>query len=175
MTCSKTVRLAWLVASMMFVVVGCVPPATLVPVKGVVLLDGKPLTGGVVTFQPTVGQQATSEIAPDGSFSLTRNAANDGVPPGTYRVAVLAYDPAADVQSVENLTVPVKYTRCGSSGLEFTVFPGTTDPVMIHLSSDIEAAAQRPTTIQDSADPASSTPSSPGGDRAPSDAAAGGG
>ena len=157
MTCSKTGRLAWLVASMMFVVVGCVPPATLVPVKGVVLLDGKPLTGGVVTFQPTVGQQATSEIAPDGSFSLTRNAAND------------------DVQTVENLTVPVKYTRCGSSGLEFTVFPGTTDPVMIHLSSDIEAAAQRPTTIQDSSDPASSTPSNPGGDRAPSDAAAGGG
>jgi len=115
---------------------GCIPVSDAVPVQGVVLLDGKALPGGIVHFQPTSGQVATGEIAPDGSFTLSRHTTADGVLPGTYRVSVLAYDPQASTQSEENLIVPLKYTRFGTSGIEFTVFPGTVKPVVINLSSE---------------------------------------
>jgi hypothetical protein len=127
------------VLGIVFVAHGCIPISDSVPLQGVVLLDGKPLPGGIVQFQPTSGQLATGEIAPDGSFTLSRHATADGVLPGTYRVSVLAYDPQASTQSEENLIVPLKYTRFGTSGIEFTVFPGTVKPVMINLSSE-EAA-----------------------------------
>jgi len=160
---------------------GCIRPPLLVPVKGVVLLDGKPLSSGVVQFQPAAGQMASGVIAGDGTFTLSRHLPDDGVPPGTYRVAVTAFDPLAEVQSVENLIVPVKYTRFGSSGIEFTVFPGTLEPLVVSLSSEAGADEQRPLTGEgaatgvsasessktpDSNAPASNTPAlnNPGGD-----------
>lgn len=115
---------------------GCERPSLLVPVTGRVLLDGKPLPSGVVQFQPASGQAASGQIAEDGSFILSRHARGDGVPPGTYRVAVISYDPTATTDAVENLQIPVKYTRFGSSGIEFTVFPGAVDPLVIQLVSD---------------------------------------
>jgi hypothetical protein len=154
MTCSDAwaaPRLLWPVAPVVAgllvgLVAGCIRPPLLVPVKGVVLLDGKPLSSGVVQFQPAAGQMASGVIAGDGTFTLSRHVPNDGVPPGTYRVAVTAFDPLAEVQSVENLIVPVKYTRFGSSGLEFTVFPGTLEPLVVALSSESNAAEQPSTT-----------------------------
>jgi hypothetical protein len=122
--------------------IGCAPVSDSVPVRGVVLLDGKPLPCGIVQFQPAAGQAASGEIAPDGSFTLSRLTPTDGVPPGTYRVSVLAYDPQASTRSDETLLVPLKYTRFGTSGIEFTVFPGSVEPVVVRLSSD-EAAAQK--------------------------------
>ena len=113
-----------------------------VPVRGVVMLDGKPLSSGVVQFQPASGQVATGEIAGDGSFTLSRTTPGDGVLPGTYSVAVVSYDPAAEVQSVENLRVPLKYTRFGSSGIEITVFPGTKEPLRIELESFLQCARE---------------------------------
>lgn len=115
---------------------GCERPSLLVPVQGRVLLDGKPLPSGVVQFQPASGQAASGQIADDGSFVLSRHAPGDGVPPGTYRVAVISYDPTATTDAVENLQVPVRYTRFGSSGIEFTVFPGAVEPLVIQLVSD---------------------------------------
>ncbi|MFM7207982.1 MAG: hypothetical protein ACKO4T_15075 [Planctomycetaceae bacterium] len=147
-------------------VAGCMRPPLLVPVKGVVLLDGRPLSSGVVQFQPAAGQTATGEIAGDGTFTLSRYVPNDGVPPGTYRVAVTAFDPLAEVQSVENLIVPVRYTRFGSSGIEFTVFPGTTEPLVVSLFSatetgDPESAPSADAPSRVSADePASRAPDS---------------
>ncbi|MBU6223031.1 MAG: hypothetical protein KGR24_09850 [Planctomycetes bacterium] len=158
---------------------GCIRPPLLVPVKGVVLLDGKPLSSGVVQFQPAAGQLASGVIAGDGTFTLSRHLPNDGIPPGTYRVAVTAFDPLAEVQSVENLIVPVKYTRFGSSGIEFTVFPGTLEPLVVSLSSESDGPrpATGPETVtgvsasESSKTPASNAPASntpalnnPGGD-----------
>lgn len=130
---------AWVLATCLSAAVlasGCERPSLLVPVTGRVLLDGRPLPSGVVQFQPAAGQAASGQIAEDGSFILSRNARGDGVPPGTYRVAVISYDPTATTDAVENLRVPVKYTRFGSSGIEFTVFPGAVDPLVIQLVSD---------------------------------------
>ncbi len=147
MSC-RDFRAAWLLVACVgagLLAGGCERPTMLVPVTGRVLLDGKPLPSGVVQFQPAVGQSASGELAGDGSFMLSRNSPGDGVPPGTYRVAVISYDPAAETQAVENLRVPVKYTRFGSSGIEFTVFPGTVDPLVIELVSD-ETPNAAPTT-----------------------------
>ena len=174
-------RLVVMVAVVLVGLAGCMRPPLLVPVKGVVLLDGKPLSSGVVQFQPAAGQMASGVIAGDGTFTLSRHLPDDGVPPGTYRVAVTAFDPLAEVQSVENLIVPVKYTRFGSSGIEFTVFPGTLEPLVVLLSSAAGADEQRPLTGEgaatgvsasessqtpDSNAPASNTPAlnNPGGD-----------
>ena len=147
MTCSDARAALRLLAAVAVVVgtSGCFKPPLLVPVKGVVLLDGKPLSSGVVQFQPAAGQLAFGMIGEDGTFTLSRHVPNDGIPPGTYRVAVTAFDPMAEVQSVENLIVPVKYTRFGSSGIEFTVFPGTIKPLVVSLSSDA-AGGERPLT-----------------------------
>lgn len=142
---------------------GCIRPPLLVPVKGVVLLDGKPLSSGVVQFQPAAGQLASGVIGGDGTFTLSRHLPNDGIPPGTYRVAVTAFDPLAEVQSVENLIVPVKYTRFGSSGIEFTVFPGTLEPLVVSLSSESDGPrpATGPETVTGvSASESSKTPAS---------------
>jgi len=142
MSC-RDVGPSWLAACLGVVLLagGCERPTTLVPVKGRVLLDGKPLPSGVVQFQPASGQSASGQIADDGSFVLSRNALGDGVPPGTYRVAVISYDPTATTDAVENLRVPVRYTRFGSSGIEFTVFPGAVDPLVIQLVSDAAGTA----------------------------------
>ncbi len=145
MTCSDAGVASRLLAAVVvagLVGIGCGRPPLLVPVKGVVLLDGKPLSSGVVQFQPAAGQPASGVIAGDGTFTLSRHAPNDGVPPGTYRVAVTAFDPLAEVQSVENLIVPLKYTRFGSSGIEFTVFPGTVEPLVVSMSSDADAGPE---------------------------------
>jgi hypothetical protein len=66
-----------------------------VPVSGKVLLDGKPLTGGQVTFNPDAGN--TSKLVPfgqigaDGSYTLSTTSVTEtvkGAPPGKYKVTV---------------------------------------------------------------------------------------
>jgi hypothetical protein len=119
-----------------------------VKVGGTVTLDGKPLSSGFVQFQPTSGQVASGEIGPDGGFVLSTHSAGDGVLPGTYGVTVVAYDPEASEQTPEHLIVPLRYTRSGASGLEVTVFHGSTTPVSIELVSD-----EAPTEPADGASP----------------------
>lgn len=167
--------IAWLLPCLAVVMAagGCGRRELLVPVKGVVLLDGKPLSSGVVQFQPASGQMATGEIGGDGTFTLSRHALNDGVPPGTYRVAVSAFDPQAEIQSAETLIVPVRYTRFGSSGIEFTVFPGTREPFVISMTTELQSAGQ-PSATGDEAAAAESSPSPGEEDRGTSDSNAGG-
>ena len=58
--------------------------ATTVPVKGKVTHNGKPLTKGVINFQPEgAGKDATGEIQPDGTFVLTTYKKDDGAVVGT--------------------------------------------------------------------------------------------
>ena len=67
------------------------PPPKVYPVKGKVLLaNGAPVSGGIITFHPksTLGAEAAGEIGPDGSFQLTTFVKNDGALPGSYTVSV---------------------------------------------------------------------------------------
>lgn len=57
-------------------------------VSGTVTYQGKPLEGYRVVFMPTDGRRpATGITDAQGKFILGTNAANDGAPPGTHKVA----------------------------------------------------------------------------------------
>ena len=53
------------------VVAGCNHGPKMAPVTGKVLYNGKPLTFGVITFQPPSGQPAQGDIQSDGAFTLS--------------------------------------------------------------------------------------------------------
>lgn len=66
-----------------------------VPIRGKVVYQNKPLTTGTVLYSPVAdsGRQARGELQSDGTFTLTTLEANDGALPGEYRVVILAYAP----------------------------------------------------------------------------------
>lgn len=82
---------------------GCSDPVAArgqrVPVKGKVMLDGQPLTGGAIKFFPILEnsqelpakaiQPSASELGDDGSFKLS-TAGKAGAPVGKYHVQVVA-------------------------------------------------------------------------------------
>lgn len=81
-----------LVAAMpLAMVIGCGGlPAT---VEGVVTLDGRPLSGAIVSFYPdTSGPVAYGMSLDDGSYRLKTGAKQQGLRPGSYRVTVAASD-----------------------------------------------------------------------------------
>jgi hypothetical protein len=66
---------------------------TLIPVKGKVTYNGRPVTKGWVRFEPDgYGRPARGQLQPDGSFVLTTTKDGDGVVAGAHRVAVVASD-----------------------------------------------------------------------------------
>jgi hypothetical protein len=72
---------------------GCGDPnqPKLVPVKGVVTLDGQPLSGAVVTFMPgatTPAGGGSGRTGKDGSYKLTFLRGGTGVPSGEYKVVI---------------------------------------------------------------------------------------
>ncbi len=65
--------------------------AKAVKVRGVLTLDGKPLSGATVTFIPSVessGRMASGRTEADGGFQLTTFRTEDGALPGEYKVTV---------------------------------------------------------------------------------------
>jgi hypothetical protein len=64
--------------------------AGLVKVKGVVTLDGKPLSSATISFIPIAGagRPASGLSDADGNFQLTTHRTNDGAAPGEYKVTV---------------------------------------------------------------------------------------
>ena len=102
---------SWVLAVVLVVLVGCGDGATGPPekppgvkVSGKVLLpNGSPLTGGVLTLSPEAGLRgATASIGADGSFSLQESGTSEIVP-GRYQVFVRIADPELAK------TVPAKY------------------------------------------------------------------
>ncbi len=60
------------------------------PAGGSVVVDGKPVENGTVTFYPTAGgRSASGRIKGDGTFVLSYKKVGDGVPPGTYKVVIV--------------------------------------------------------------------------------------
>lgn len=97
------------------------------PVRGrVTFEDGTPLTQGTVVFE-SLGKpgpetiSARGEIQPDGSYELSTDGDNDGVPPGKYRVLVA---PLVDINSpTPERSIPInrRYSSFTTSGLECDV------------------------------------------------------
>src|SRR5262245_28126856 len=97
---SNVWRRRWLRALMLLGVVGCAPaepdddrlaaanPKALVPVKGVVTINGKSRTTVVVTFLPPAGPAVgTAETDKDGKYELS-SMGGPGVLPGEYKVGI---------------------------------------------------------------------------------------
>ena len=90
----------------------------------IVYVDGTPLGGGAVIFYSVQHQLgARSPIGSDGTFALGTYAPGDGAVAGTHQVSLNAPRPAGfDPESgVNPPTLPGKYTRKETSGLEFEV------------------------------------------------------
>jgi hypothetical protein len=92
-------------------------------VKGKVLLaDGKPLTGGLISFVPKGDLSVTPSgvIGSDGTFTLVTGGSGDGAPPGEYKVRVEAPQ-LQPVKKSQKPVLPIKYTDEDSSGIVITV------------------------------------------------------
>ena len=97
---------------------GKAAPVSTVPVKGMVRYKGRPLTRGVIQFEPaSIGREASGEIQPDGTFTLSTYGTGDGAVLGPHRVAVTGAGKA----------VPVKYSNFASSRIEVEVTANQTD------------------------------------------------
>ena len=74
---------------------GCNDNPDVAPVSGVVMMDGKPLAGGRIMFEPIadgedklVGKSAFGQIAEDGTFTLSTYGDQDGAVVGSHHPVV---------------------------------------------------------------------------------------
>lgn len=108
--------------------------------SGVVTLDGKPVTPGLVTFAPEdqAAAPSVSDLDANGGFTLTTNK-KPGLAPGTYRVSIQAFRPPnvppgeRSFEPSEPL-VPEKYLQVDTSGLEYSVQSGSNE-INVELTS----------------------------------------
>jgi len=102
-----------------------------VPVSGVVTIDGEPLPLGQLRVLAKDHRPAMGRIQEDGSFRLSCFDLGDGAPEGTHLVTITA------VESVNEHTnrwhAPKKYANEVTSGLWATI-DGATDDLKIDLS-----------------------------------------
>jgi hypothetical protein len=133
MHCRTPIRVI-LLTSLVGILAGCSGSGSSGPeVKGKVLFaNGKPLTTGIVIFQPNPkkGNQSKHEargtIDADGNYTLASEARGQtGIPPGWYRVAVVAtkQDPKNEYAPPTWL-IPSRYGSVETSNLSYEVKEG---------------------------------------------------
>ena len=117
----------WILGCLGIVMLGCGPSYD-ADVSGTVAMGGSPLTKGTVSFHPIAGGPvATGTIESDGTFAV-QTALTEGLPPGDYKVTVVATDPPPPSVNGEELpgillTAP-EFGRLDSTPLQYTVKPG---------------------------------------------------
>ena len=97
-----------------------------VKVSGYITVEGQPLKFGGVSFKPVDGGRAAGGgVNSDGQYLTTMYKLNDGLPPGSYMVAVNA---------VENINyksqrwhAPKSYSEHATAGLSVEITEETTD------------------------------------------------
>jgi hypothetical protein len=100
-------------------VMGCDGRPERVPVAGVVLIDGQPLTSGNIKFVPKNGRPSAGKIDTDGHFNLTCYDGNDGALLGTHRVQISSNRIISD--SKIEWYAPQNYADFRTSGIEVEV------------------------------------------------------
>ncbi len=120
---------------------GCNRGPQIVPVRGLVTYEGKPLEYGTITFQPAQGQPAKGVIQPDGSFVLSTFRQGDGAVVGEHKVRVTCYEsqrpgaqPSVGEQTLGKLLIPRRYTLFDQSGLTADVNGSDNQPIEFHLT-----------------------------------------
>lgn len=105
----------------------------IVPVSGVVTLDGQPLAYGHVQVLPAGWRPASGKLDGNGRFTLTTTTPNDGCPIGTHPAVVLAGESVTP--DTMKWHAPSKYADVATSQLTVTI-TGPTDDLKIELKSD---------------------------------------
>ncbi|HMO84162.1 MAG TPA: carboxypeptidase-like regulatory domain-containing protein [Lacipirellulaceae bacterium] len=109
-------------------------------VRGVVTLDGAPLSGGSVTFVPVErGAGASANINAEGSYAALTGS-SQGLQPGEYVVTVRASappspDPKGGPPIPGKLLTPKKYGSTQTSDLRATISAGR-NTLNLELRSD---------------------------------------
>lgn len=116
------------------------------PVIGKVIYKGKPLSFGVVTFQPESGRTSTGIIQPDGTFQMVTSGRCNGAVVGKNKVRIACFtnqDPSKKGPGGASLAggialgaplIPQKYLSCETSGFEVDVRSGSNDAVVFELN-----------------------------------------
>ena len=105
-----------------------------VAVHGKITLDGKPLSAGLITFQPVKieaslpNRPAFGSIQSDGQYSLSTFRPDDGAVPGDYVVILHAAEGITPVDEFSKAaaatagpTIPAIYTNVEQSPLKATI------------------------------------------------------
>jgi hypothetical protein len=111
-------------------------------VTGMVTLDGKVVPRGNVAYQPVSGGPvAYAAISENGAYSL-RTGRENGLPAGEYQVTVTSNEPATQRQTANGgppppgkPITPIWYRLNDTSGLRFTVSPGSNE-INLELKSE---------------------------------------
>jgi len=127
---SSTMVAATLVAAI-GCLTGCNKGPKVVPVSGIVLIDGQPLTKGSVQVMPSGSRAASGTIGPDGRFTLTTNDDGDGCMMGTHPVRVVGNENVGPTDI--RWLAPKKYALPGDSDLTVTI-DGPTSDLKIELT-----------------------------------------
>jgi hypothetical protein len=116
---------------------GCNSKSPVARVRGMVLLDDKPLASGAIVTLPESGRGARGTIV-NGGFELGTFGKNDGALIGTHKVAVVATEPVkrkGAEASAGKLLVPQRYTNPDSSELTIDVKAGEVNEPTLKLTS----------------------------------------
>jgi len=128
-----------LVSCAAFFLAGCGKDNGLAPVTGRVLLDGKPLEGAAVMFQPTGGGvPATGVTGAGGEFEMMTGQTK-GAALGNNNISVVKQENVSTTRKVEEseivpmkMLTPPKYASPQTSGLSVEVKRGM-EPVELKL------------------------------------------
>lgn len=123
----------WLLA--LLLICGCQKPSGLVPVEGTVTLDGRTVSGMIISFDPhgeTGGNGALGHVGDDGHFSLTDARGEPGAYVGEYRISFypalkaggVEGDPSDVVAAPRKAPLPDIYLNAGTSPVIATVPEG---------------------------------------------------
>ena len=117
--------LAWI--PLCLLVAGCGSDDGLARVKGKVTLNGEPLEGAIVQFQPTAedGSSSAGMTDAEGRYELMSTFDTPGAMPGEHVVTIrtaAAYYEEEDGEAVQPERIPAKYNT--RTELKRTVEPG---------------------------------------------------
>ncbi|MEN6407294.1 MAG: hypothetical protein ABFC77_12590 [Thermoguttaceae bacterium] len=117
----------------------------MMPISGSVSYRGKPLTFGIVTFQPECGDCSEGVIQPDGTFRMAMRGKGDGAVVGKNSVSISCFEgqnPAVKAERDEATgfvimgkeLIPSKYFSDETSGITIDVRPDKNEPVVLNLT-----------------------------------------
>lgn len=110
---------------------GCNKRPSRVPVKGQVLLDGKPLSYGQIVFVPDNGRKSTGKLDSEGRFTLTCLDPDDGAMLGNQTVEILAGEEKSATKMFWH--APKKYSSYNTSGIK-KVITEKTDNLLVEIT-----------------------------------------